>query len=147
MLQIVKKRSKLRSKGTNSSTHNAYYYSWLKENTHTKWTIITRLKFMSCDIWEQHPIDIYLSDLDSSSNSSSVGTISCYLKYLKCVRVLKFTTWNIVWEFNFWDIQVGIWVFSGSIFVRFLCPGQVTLSLTLMDYNITISMKIGWFFW
>jgi hypothetical protein len=38
-------------------------------------------------------------------------------KYLKCARVLKFATRNVVREFCFQDIQVQIRVFSGSVFM------------------------------
>jgi hypothetical protein len=49
-------------------------------------------------------------------------------KYLKCARVLKFATRNVVREFYFQDIQVQIRV----SWVRFLCPGWPTRSVIVV---------------
>jgi hypothetical protein len=62
----------------------------------------------------EHLINIYLSNLNSSSGN--LGTVSCYLKYLKCVRFLKFATRNVIRDFSFQDIRVQVQIFSSSIF-------------------------------
>jgi hypothetical protein len=49
---------------------------------------------MSFDIWEEHLINIYLINLDSSGNSGSLGVISYYQKNTKNV----FGFWNLLPE-------------------------------------------------
>jgi hypothetical protein len=76
---------------------------------------------MPCDILEEHLINTYLSNLDSSG---SLGTIRCYLKipemcsgfeisYLKCSSGDRFSEYS----------GLGLGFLKFKLRVWFLCPG------------------------
>jgi hypothetical protein len=90
---------------------------------------------MSFDIWEQHIINIYLSNFDSSGNSCSLGTISCYPKISEMCSGFEIC-------YPKYSLGVQFWGYSGSgflgfaLWVRFLClmsrlPPTVALVLVV----------------
>jgi hypothetical protein len=82
---------------------------------------------MSCDLWEQHIINIYLSNLIVRVIRVVWVPLVVTQNYPKCFRVLTFAAWNVFQEFGFWDFQVQF-QFSQ---VQFLRPVQSVMNLNI----------------